>query len=109
MSTCLKIFSVDNNTYLLSIFTEEDNRTEVTDGNGNIVLTFTSDLFIQKNNINIGYFYQNEEYIYFTFDLNSSYLDIIKTNIVSTGIDSIFNAEVEITKFYLNKLKESAE
>lgn len=89
--------------YIQLLYVNEDDRVEVFDQNGDLILTFTADCYIKKDNKYIGKLIQDRNgFIYFTFDLSRGYHESFETKVNARGIDAYFKAEAVATKYFLD-------
>lgn len=97
-------FRFEDDSYLLTLFPNEDDRVEVRNSNDDLILIFTANCYIQKDGINIGYLSQNRhDNICYSFDLER-FSQELDTNINAYKIDAYFEAEIIISKFYLENM-----
>ena len=95
-------FMYEGMLYALMIYCNEDDRVEVIDTDGKILLTFTATSEIMKDGKQIGRISQNRDgELTFTFDLKTPYNEYATTGVYARELDAYFKAEIKASKHYL--------
>lgn len=105
MSVVVGSFEHGSKKYVQLIYVSEDDRVEIIDDGGEIVLIFTADCYIQLEDKYIGRISQCDNEITFCFNAQED-LGQIKTGISPRLTDAYFRAEAIATKYFLDHKEE---